>query len=107
MDRRNVSAADSLKSDIHDFETRFEAFDRIAPGARSVLVGNESRKAEVGDRVCNKTVVHFLGVVDLGTTRNACDMNMADPVEVVSQVASEVTIGDLNVIAIEENLDPR
>src|SRR5437899_3308073 len=81
----NLSMSPTL--DVQDLENLFEAFDRIASRSWPALVSDESGKSEVGYRICNETVVQFLGVVDLLAARDAGDMDVADPVEIVAQVA--------------------
>src|SRR5262249_32008102 len=90
--------------DVQHFKTGFETFDRIAAGTWPELVGNESRIAEVRNRIGNKAVVDFLRVVDFLAARNSGNVDMTDLIEVVAQIARQVAIGDLNMIAVEQDL---
>src|SRR6476620_11657981 len=64
--------------DVHDFKTGFEALDRVTAGSRPEFMGHETGITKIGDRVRNKTIVHFLGVVDLGAAGHAGHVDVAD-----------------------------
>src|SRR5262245_47747316 len=70
-------------------------------------MSDEAREAEVGNRVCNETVVEFLRVVDLLAARDASDMDVTDAIEIIPQVAGDISVHDLNVVDVKENLNAR
>src|SRR5262249_54128793 len=93
--------------DIHNLETRLEAFDDVAPLRGPILMCDESGKPEIRDRVCNETEIQLLRIVDLLTAGDAGNMDVADAVDVFPQSAGDVAVGDLNVIDVEEDLYAR
>src|SRR5690348_15215693 len=93
-------------SDVHDLEARFKALDRIAARPRAELMGDEAGVAEIRDGIGNKTVVDLLRIVDLRSAGHAGHMDVADLVKIVPQIARQVAIGDLYVIAIKKDLHP-
>src|SRR5437867_324975 len=78
--------------------------NRIPSHAGSVLMSDKSHKAKIGDGFGDEPVVELVVLVDLVSRRDAGRMEMTDAVEVVFNVADDVSVGDLNVIDIEQDL---
>ena len=68
---------------------------------------HEASESEVGDRLHDETVVQLLRVVDFVPARIAAGVEMADPLEVIADVADDVAVHDLGVVDVVENLDAR
>jgi AraC family transcriptional regulator len=94
-------------SGVQDFEGGFEILDRIAAHAWPVFVSNESCVSKIRNGIRHESVIHFVSFVNFIAARNAGHVEMANPIEVVTNVTYKVAISDLNVVAIEENLHAR
>src|ERR1700679_2704934 len=82
-------------SNIHDFQSLGEALDWIAPWGGSVFVGDVAGIAEVGDGLRDETVIDFLSVVEFMAAGDATSVEVADPREVLLDVAADVAVHDL------------
>ena len=67
-----------------------------------MFMAYESRVTKIGNRVRNETVVEFLSVVDLSAARNAGNVDVANTIEVVTKIASDISVCDLYVINVEK-----
>src|SRR6185436_2732811 len=96
-----------LTLNVHDREALLEALDGIASRPRSVLVRDKPRVPGLGNRVGDEAVVQLLRAVDLLTARHTGDVNVADVVEVIAEIADDVAVHDLHVIDVVDDLHAR
>src|SRR5262245_64806697 len=66
---------------------------------------DEARELQVGDRLSDEPVVEFLRFVQFVTAGNAACVNVSDVLNVVAQRLNDVTLHDLRVIDVVQNLD--
>src|SRR5262249_51985768 len=106
-DRTNPRCPRDLRLNRADLHRTLQLRERIVPLARRVLVRHEACVAEIGDRFHHEVVVQLLRVVDLVPAGVAARVEVADPLEVVTDVAGDVAVHDLRVVDVEEDLHPR
>src|SRR6476646_7354113 len=92
---------------IADLYRLLQRLDRIVARRRRVFVRDEAGEAESGNRLHDEAIVQLVRVVDLVASRIAAGVKMADPLEVILDVADDVTVHDLGVVDVVENLDAR
>src|SRR6188474_3044567 len=93
--------------DVQNREALLEAFDRVPPWPRPVLVRDEAGVSGLGDRIRDEPIVQLLRAVDLLTGRHAGDVDVADVIEVVAEIADDVAVHDLDVVDVVDNLYAR
>ena len=93
--------------DIEDFKTFFETLHGIFTGRRSMLVSDETRVTQVRNRIRNEAVIELLRVIDFQTARHTRGVNVVYPGKVISKVANDVAVCDLNMVDVEDNLHAR
>src|ERR1700678_2612197 len=97
----------SHPSHSNNFDSLFQALERIAAGRRPEFVRNISGISQIRDSLCNKPVIQLLRVVDLVPAWHAASMEMRDPLKILLDVAADVSVHDLCVIDVVENLHAR
>ena len=96
-----------LESDVENPDCLLEAGKRVAPWRGRVFVRHISRVPQIRDGLGNKAVIQFLGLIQFVPSRIPARMEMANLLEVVANIAHDVTVHDLRVINVVEDLDPR
>ena len=91
----------------HNLDGAGQTPQRIVAGRGPEFVRDVSGVAEVGDGLCNEMVVEFLRVVDFVTPRHASGMEVSDPLQVLLNIETDITIHDLHVVDIKQQLDAR
>src|SRR5262249_8375882 len=101
-----VGARHGLGLYITDLNGPIKAGNGIISCGRRVFVGNVAGEIELSDGLGDKAIIQLLRLVDLVTSGITSGMKMADPLEVVANVAHDVPIHDLRVVDVVENLHP-
>src|SRR5262245_24683220 len=101
-----VGARHGFRLNITDLNGPIKAGNGIISGGRRVFVGDVAGEIEISDGLGDKAIIQLLRLVDLVTSGITSGMKMADPLEVVANVANDVSVHDLRVVDVVENLHP-
>src|SRR5262249_42327651 len=93
-----------FRLNITDLNGPIKAENGIISRGRRVFVGDVAGEIELSDGLGDKAIIQLLRLVDLVTSGITSGMKMADPLEMVANVAHDVPIHDLRVVDVVENL---
>src|SRR5690349_20572919 len=93
-------SATNLILNVDQVHSLLQSGNGIVPLFRRVLVGDETGKTEVGDRLRDERVVQLLRFVDVVTARIPAGMEVADPLVMIADIADNIAVHDLRVIDV-------
>lgn len=103
--RRRVPLSSTLspESDVAKVHGLAQRSERIARGNK--LVRDIAAEICGGDAAHNAVPLDFLGAVQFVAAGNATSVKVSDPIDIFLDRPNEVTLHDLHVIDVEEQLD--
>src|SRR5262245_13736932 len=107
MLRLKKVASQRIELNVTDFDCPVQCRDRLMSLRGRVFVREIARKSKIHNGLSDKSIVQFLAIIDVMTTGIATRMEMPDPLEVVTDVANDVSIHNLRVINVVQDFHTR
>lgn len=103
----NASPASPSLSHIQNFDRLRQTLTWATPRRRRPFVSYVAGESKIGNRLCDESVVEFLCSIGFVPARHSTDMKMNNPRYLVPDGPANISIRDLDVINVEQQLDVR